>query len=165
MADMNAIVNAVLASECFKAEVAYTARGGYEVERTPRLYKELEDGLVRVVFPTTVSEIEEGTVVCVTTLYDLKKRENIYGHVICAGAGVNTLLRTIHAPLGQAKPQPGIAGDKAILRFVAWKQAAWNKFLVDDLELGTAEASRVWLRSFWKAMDRMFGGNVLVNYT
>ena len=59
--------------------------------------------------------------------------------------------------------QPGLAGDKAVLHFVAWKQAAWGRFLMDELELGTKEASALWLRSFWKAMDRLFAGGVLRN--
>ena len=137
--DQKAVIEECRNSECFKSECAYAALGNYEVVPEPRLYKVLEDDLVRVVFPTTVTEIEEGTVIAITCLYDLKKKVNIYAHTICAGPGVNVLLRTIHAPLSQAKPQPEPEGDRQILRFVAWKEAAWVKFLNDDLELGTKE--------------------------
>lgn len=152
------IVEAIRQSENFKAELAYVARGGYRVASEPRLYKVLADGLVRVVFPTDAAEIVEGTVVAMTCLYDLNENVNIYAHTICAGPGVNVLMKTIHAPLGQPNPQPGVEGEKAVLKFVAWKEAAWIKFLNDELELGTAEASSVWIRNFWKALDRLFGG-------
>jgi hypothetical protein len=88
---------------------------------------------------------------------------NTYAHTICAGPGVNVTLKAIHSPLGRATPQPGSAGDKAVLHFVAWKQAAWGRFLMDELELGAKVASALWLRSFWKAMDRLFAGGVLRN--
>jgi hypothetical protein len=64
----------------------------------------------------------------------------------------------------QTLPQPGKAGEKAIAQFVAWKEAAWVKFLNDELELGTETASAVWIANFWKALDRMFGGGHLVEY-
>jgi 1,4-dihydroxy-6-naphthoate synthase len=158
------VVNAIRNSESFKNELAYVARGGYEVAKEPRLYKVLEDGMVRVVFPTTVKEVIEGTVVAMTTLYDLKEERNIYAHTICAGPGVNVLLKTIHAPLGQPNPQPGVEGEKATLKFVAWKEASWVKFLNDELDLGTREASGIWIGNFWKALDRLFGGGHLLKY-
>lgn len=157
------VIDAVRESACFKAEVAYAARGGYETLSEPRLYKELEDDQVRVVFPTDAANLEEGSVIAITCLFDRKENVNIYGHTICAGPGVNALLRAIHAPLGKATPQPGVAGEKAVLHFVAWKQASWGKFLNDELEYGNRKASEIWIRNFWKALDRMFGGNVLMN--
>jgi len=157
------VVDAVRQSECFKAEAAYAARGGYKTLAGPRLYKELEDEQVRVVFPTNTANLEEGSVIAITCLFDRKENVNIYGHTICAGPGVNALLRAIHAPLGKATPQPGDAGEKAVLHFVAWKQEAWGKFLNDELEYGNRKASEIWIRSFWKALDRMFGGGVLMN--
>jgi hypothetical protein len=48
-----------------------------------------------------------------------------------------------------------------IAKFIAWKQAAWGKFLNEELEQGTAAASARWLASFWKALDRMYGGGHL----
>ncbi len=164
MSEMERIAETIRNSECFKAECAYVARGGYMVADKPRLYKVLEDNLVRVVFPTTVTEVQEGTVVCMTTLYDLHEETTLYAHTICAGPGVNVLLKAIHAPLGQANPQPGLEGEKAVLKFVEWKKAAWIKFLNDELELGTSEASRIWIANFWKALDRLFGFGHLVNY-
>jgi hypothetical protein len=158
-----AIISAVRSSECFKAEVAYAERGGYTVGREPRLYKELEDDQVRVVFPVDNARIEEGSVVAITCLYDKRQQVNIYGHAICAGPGTNALLRAIYAPLGKATAQPGMGGEKATLHFVQWKQAAWGKFLNDELELGPERASAIWTRNFWKALDRMFAGGVLMN--
>lgn len=161
---MQEIVDAVRKSENFASEVRYVARGAYEVADQPRLFKHLEHGLVRVVFPTTVSEIVEGTVVALVCLYDQRERSNIYAHTICAGPGVNVLLRASFSQMPQALPQPGRDGEKAIAQFVAWKEAAWVKFLNDELELGTEEASAIWLANFWKALDRMFGGGHLVGY-
>jgi len=50
------------------------------------------------------------------------------------------------------------------MKFVAWKEAAWVKFLNDELELGNEEASAIWLDSFWKALDRLFGTGHLVDF-
>jgi hypothetical protein len=160
--DQDEIIEAVLASECFESEVIYAEAGGYGVSRECRLYKELPDGLVRVVFPTDVAELEDGAVVAITCLYDRKKGRNVYAHTICAGPGANPTLRAVHSPLGRVTPQPGVAGDKAVLHFVQWKQASWGKFLNDELELGNKQASALWIRSFWKALDRLFAGGVLL---
>ena len=157
------IVKKCLASACFEAEVAYAEAAGFRVRREVRLYKELEGDRVRVVFPTESAELEEGSVVAITCLFDRRRDVNTYAHTICAGPGVNVTLKAIHSPLGRATPQPGIAGDKAVLHFVNWKQAAWGRFLNDELELGNKQASAIWTRNFWKALDRMFGGGVLAN--
>lgn len=163
MSEMERIVGECLESECFRAETAYAEGAGYRVSRQVRLYKELDDDKVRVVFPTEVAELEEGAVVAITCLYDRRRGVNTYAHTICAGPGVNVTLRAIHSPLGRALPQPGVAGEKEVLRFVAWKQAAWGRFLLDELERGPKPAAADWLRGFWKALDRMFGGGVLHN--
>lgn len=161
---MQEIVGSIRQSENFRSEVRYLARGAYEVADQPRLFKQLEHGLVRVVFPTSATDIIEGTVVALACLYDQRERSNIYAHTICAGPGVNLLLRASFSQMPQALPQPGKAGEKAIAQFVAWKEAAWVKFLTDELDLGTEEAGAVWLANFWKALDRMFGGGHLVGY-
>ena len=161
---MQEIVAAIRRSENFTSEVRYIARGDYQVADQPRLFKHLEHGLVRVVFPTTVSEVVEGTVVALVCLYDQREQYNVYAHTICAGPGVNVLLRASFSQMPQALPQPGREGEKAIAQFVAWKEASWVKFLNDELELGTEDASALWLANFWKALDRMFGGGHLVGY-
>jgi hypothetical protein len=107
--------------------------------------------------------MEEGTVIAITCLYDKDKGYNIYGHTIIAGPGTNGLLRAVYAPLGGAHPQAGNAGPKAVNQFVAWKQVSWGKFLNEELEIGVEEASKRWIRSFWKALDRLFGGGYLLN--
>lgn len=164
MSDMHEIVAAIRASENFKSEARYISHGGYTVADQPRLFKHLENDLVRVVFPTNCTEVVDGAIVCITCLWDKKERYNIYAHTICAGPGVNTLFRAIYAPMPSALPQHGKDGEKAIMRFVAWKEAAWTKFLNDDLELGSEEASAVWLDNFWRALDRLFGGGHLVDF-
>lgn len=162
--DRDHVIQTVLDSDGFRAETVYTERHTpYTVSREPRLYKVLHDGLVRVVFPVECGPIQLASVIAITTLYDIEKKYNIYGHTICAGPGVNGLLAAIHAPLGNANPQPGIEGEKAVLRFIDWKRAAWDKFLIDELELGSEEASDQWVRNFWKALDRLFGGGHLCN--
>lgn len=158
------VVPKIRESENFKSEVRYVSRGGYVVAPQPRLCKDLENDLVRVVFPTTVTEVAEGTVVALVCLYDRRQDTNVYAHTICAGGGVNILLRAFDSPMPQALPQPGPAGPRAIRQFVAWKEASWVRFLNDELELGTARASEIWIASFWKALDRMFGGGHLVGY-
>ena len=77
---------------------------------------------------------------------------------------MNALFRAIWAPMPSALPQHGRDGEKAIMKFVAWKEAAWVKFLNDELELGNEEASAIWLDNFWKALDRLFGTGHLVEF-
>ncbi len=163
-------IQACLDSECFKGEVHYAERSGHhEIERHARLYKKLErdtvrnEQLIRVVFPAAPQLIELGSVMAITCLYDLDKGYNIYGHVICAGPGVNGLLKAIHAPMGSTHPQPGVAGERAIMHFVDWKRAEWDRFLIDELDRGRQAASEQYVANFWKAMDRMFGGGCLLN--
>jgi hypothetical protein len=163
MLDESGIVRACLESDCFATERAYVEAAGFRVRREVRLYKELEDDKVRVVFPVECDELEEGSVVALTCLYDRRRDRNIYAHTICAGPGSNPTLKAVHSPLGRATPQPGVAGDKAVLHFVEWKKAAWGRFLLEELDLGNAAAAAIWVRGFWKALDRMFGGGVLRN--
>lgn len=163
MKDMEAVVAAIRASGNFQSELRYIERGQYQLGDV-RLFKYLENDLVRVVFPTNVAEINEGDVIAITCLYDLANDYNIYAHTICAGPGVNVLFRATDNQMPQALPQPVPAGPAAVRKFVAWKEASWVKFLNDELELGTAEASALWIASFWKALDRLFGGGCLLNY-
>jgi hypothetical protein len=159
------IIEAILESGAFIAERKYVERGGYTVSREPRLFKVLHDNnLVRVVFPTDCTEVSEGAVICITTLFDMAKGENIYGHIICAGPGVNTLLKAKDNPMPGAPPQAPPLGEREVRRFVAWKEASWVKFLNDDLDIGSEAAGAIWIASFWKALDRMFGNGYLVNY-
>lgn len=164
MWDRERVIRAIVDSGAFNAERKYVERGGYTVSTSPRLFKFLENGLVRAVFPTDVAVLSEGAVVCITTLFDMKTGENIYGHIICAGPEVNTLLRAADNPMPPAPPQPIPDGPREVRRFIAWKQASWVKFLNDDLDLGTETASAIWIANFWKALDRMFGSGVLLNY-
>ena len=161
--DREQIISAVRDSACFVAEAAYVGRNGFEVADRPRLFKHLEGDRVRLIFPTQVTRIEEGVVVAMVCLFNLETGNNVYAHAISAGPGVNASLKNIFVPEVQTKPQPGIKGNKAILKFVAWKQAAWTKFLNDELELGTDRASAIWMENFWKALDRMYGGGALLS--
>jgi len=161
--DRNGITRKVLESDCFQHETRYAERAGFRVRRELRLYKELEDDLVRVVFPVDADLMEEGAVVAITCLFERATDRNLYAHTICAGRGANPTLRAVHSPLGRATPQPGAAGDKAVLHFVEWKKASWGRFLNDELELGNKAAGALWTRGFWRALDRMFGGGVLYN--
>jgi hypothetical protein len=94
--EQDRIIQACLDSDCFKGEVHYAERSGHhKIERNARLYKKLDrdtvrnEQLIRVVFPAAPQLIELGSVMAITCLYDLDKGYNIYGHVICAGPGVN----------------------------------------------------------------------------
>lgn len=160
--DRTAIISTVVDSDAFRVESRCLERSGFAVERRPRLFKLLEKNLVRVIFPTVAREIDEGTAVGLVCLHDLTPSYTIYAHAIFAGPSSNASLRSLFNPPTQAKPQPGDAGNRAILKFVAWKQASWNQFLIDELEMGTKQASEIWLASFWKALDRMYGGGNLL---
>ncbi len=157
------IIDALGRSPCFEAEAAYLARAGFEVRPRPRLFKRLENDKVRVIYPTAVSRVEEGVAVGLVCMYDLAADRTVYAHAVFAGPTSNASLRSLFVPETQAKPQPGVAGNKAILQFVAWKQAAWVKFLNEELEFGNERASAIWLGNFWKALDRMYGGGNLID--
>ena len=49
------------------------------------------------------------------------------------------------------------------MHFVDWKRAAWDQFLLAELDHGREYASALYLQNFWKAMDRLFGGGYLLN--
>ena len=155
------IIREVVASACFRTEAAYLLRGGIETAVRPKLLKHIDDRFVRLMFPTSATEVDDGTVVAMVCLWDCKEALNVYAHCISAGPGVNAQLRSLYSPLNQVKPQPGMEGDKAIAKFIAWKPAAWGKFLNEELDMGTAAASQRWLDGFWKALDRMYGGGNL----
>lgn len=155
------IIRQTVDSDAFRVETNYLRRGGITIGTNPRLIKRIDDRFVRMIFPANVREVDDAIVVCLVCLWDFQEDLNVYAHCISAGPGVNAQLRALYSPLNQVKPQPGVAGDAAIAKFIAWKQAAWGKFLNEELELGTAEASRRWLASFWKALDRMYGGGNL----
>lgn len=155
------IIARTVESGCFQAEAGYLRRGGLAVADKPRLLKHIDNRFVRMIFPTTAREVDDGTVVAMVCLWDADEQINVYAHCISAGPGVNAQLRALYSSLGQVKPQPGVEGDKASVKFVAWKQAAWGKFLNEELELGTAAASQRWIENFWKALDRMYGGGNL----
>ncbi|HPF39066.1 MAG TPA: hypothetical protein P5081_06515 [Phycisphaerae bacterium] len=157
-----AVISDIRESVCFQTEAAWLARGGFPVADQPRLYKVLENNMVRVVFPTTVTDVDEGTAIGLICLYSLNDKATVYAHAVFAGPTSNASLRSIFNPPNQSKPQPGVEGNKAIVKFVAWKAASWGKFLNEELSMGTAEASRIWLASFWKALDRMYGGGNLL---
>lgn len=159
--EIGPIIEQTIGSDAFRVETAYLRRGGISVSPRPRLLKKIEERFVRMIFPADAKEIDDGTVVCLVCLWDAREKLNVYAHCITAGPGANAQLRAIYSPLNQVKPQPGMEGDKAIAKFVAWKQASWGKFLNEELELGTASASARWLASFWKALDRMYGGGHL----
>ncbi len=155
------IIQQTVSSDAFRVETAYLQRGGIAIAETPRLMKHIDHRFVRMIYPAHIDEVDDATVVGLVCLWDLQADLNVYAHCISAGPGVNAQLRSLYSPLNQVKPQHGVAGDQAIVKFIAWKQAAWGKFLNEELELGTAEASRRWLAAFWKALDRMYGGGTL----
>lgn len=155
------IAGQVVASDAFRVETTYLRRGGIAITPRARLWKQIDERFTRLIFPTDAKEVDDGTVVSMVCLWDARENTNVYAHCISAGPGANAQLRALYSPLNQVKPQPGIEGDKAIAKFIAWKQAAWGKFLNEELELGTTVASAHWLASFWKALDRMYGGGHL----
>lgn len=156
------MIEKVCTSDSFRAERAALGRGGCCVADRPALVKQLDNRKVRLIFRTDARVIDYGVTVGLVCLFDQIDEANIYAHPVHAGPGVNTALSSLFVPETQAQPQPGVAGYKARQKFVAWKKAAWAKFLIDELEAGTEEASAIWLTNFWKALDRMYGGGNLV---
>jgi len=159
--ESESIIEGTRGSASFESEAAYMARSGFNVQPRPRLLKRLENDKVRLIFPTVVTQVDEGIAVGLVCLYDLATQSNLYAHPVFAGSGANAALKSLFTPQTQAKPQPGVDGNKAIVKFIAWKQAAWGKFLNDELELGVDKASAIWLEHYWKALDRMYGGGNL----
>lgn len=159
--DDSQLISRTAASDAFRVESAFLRRGGISVSTRPRLFKRIDNRFVRLIFPTDAKEVDDGTVVAVVCLWDFREDLNVYAHCITAGPGSNAQLRALYSPLNQVKPQEGIEGDKAIAKFIAWKQAAWGKFLNEELETGTNAAAARWLTWFWQALDRMYGGGNL----
>lgn len=157
--DRSAIIAQVCQSPAFHVESACLARGGFQVAEMPALFKVLEGDKLRLIFPTRAREVDGGVVVGLVCLYDLAEQCTVYAHGMTAGAGVNAALESLFVPATQARPQPGVDGYKARQKFVAWKQAAWSRFLDEELEQGTRKASTTWIQNFWKALDRMYGGD------
>jgi hypothetical protein len=160
--DREQVARAIVESDNFKCEEEYIARGGFEASHSPRLFKVLEDGQIRVNFPTLVDEIDEGTPLCIVTLYNPEKNLTVYCNPILAGPVVNPCLRYFNSPLSKPHPQPGEAGYAAITQFQQWKAAAWAKFRIEELELGKHIASQNFITQFWRGLDRLLGGNALV---
>lgn len=152
----------VVSGEAYLAEKAALARSGINVAAKPGLMKQLQNQKVRLIFPTDVRVVEEGTAVGLVCLFDQETDINVYAHPVFSGPTVNTALRSLFVPEAQAQPQPGVDGYKARAKFTAWKAAAWSRFLNDELDMGADAASAIWLRSFWKALDRMYGGGNLL---
>ena len=160
--DREQVAQAIVESDNFKCEEEYIARGGFKASHSPRLFKVLEDGQIRVNFPTLVDEIDEGTPLCIVTLYNPEKTMTVYCNPILAGPVVNPCLRYFNSPLSKPHPQPGEAGYAAITQFQQWKAAAWAKFRIEELELGKRIASQNFITQFWRGLDRLLGGNALV---
>ena len=160
--DRQEVARRIVESDNFKCEEEYIARGGFEVSHAPRLFKELENGQLRVNFPTLVRDLEEGTPLCIVTLFDPEKNLTVYCNPIYAGPVVNPCLRYFNSPLSKPHPQPGEAGYAAITQFQQWKEAAWARFRIEELELGTRIASQNFISSFWSALDRLLGGGASV---
>ncbi|MBK8267240.1 MAG: hypothetical protein IPK83_02600 [Planctomycetes bacterium] len=156
------VVSKVVESDAYRVESACLARSGFPVLRQARLFKILDNNLIRLIFPTDIGLIDDGTAVALVCLHDPSSEKTIYAHTVFAGPDSNHSLQSLYNPPVQSKPQPGDAGNRAILKYVEWKKAAWFKFLNDELEFGTARASEFWLGSFWKALDRMYGGGNLL---
>lgn len=156
------VARAIVESENFRCEEEYIARGGFKVAHAPRLFKELEDGQMRVNFPTLVEEIDEGTPLCIVTLYNPARNMTVYCNPILAGPVVNPCLRYFNSALSKPHPQPGEAGYAAITQFQQWKEAAWMRFRLEELDLGKRAASQNFIHSFWHGLDRLLGGGALV---
>ena len=126
------------------------------VEPTPLLYKSLADGLLRVIFPVSETEIEAGTIVSVVCLHDRRSEKTLYAHPMFAGPGVNPVLGHPDGPLAVPKAQGGADGDRATRRIMAHKQALWFRFERERETLGAAEAGQRWRDGYFWSLKRLY---------
>jgi hypothetical protein len=156
-----AIVSDVLASEPWRIEVAYAARGGFEVEESPYLIQPLDEDWVLLVFPTEVSWIQGGTLVALAAVYQPSTR--LVWHVQCLSAGPEPEILFMRGRAALGLPYPGQCSDSGLrtLAYATWRKEGWTRFWLDELEKGLKAASRHWLGEFPWALERLFGGNRL----
>jgi len=151
----------VMAGTAWNIEVAYARRGGFSILDRPRLIKQGAGGFLHLVFPTNARLIQSGTLVALSVAYEAAAHEVIYAHCLCAGPEAEIQFFGGRTSLGLP---PLVTGDherRAEAEYVTWRRKAWSDFWADELEQGIAAASAAWIRAFWEAMERLFGGNEL----
>jgi len=150
-------VEAVVASEIWKTEKAYALRGGWDVLEHPRLVRNLEGGKLQMIFPTDAALIEGGSLVAVSVVFSIDRREPIFAH--CLSAGPEPEIQFLLGDAALGLPRPCKDASQARQRYAAWRSDAWSQFWLDELEQGIAYASERWLRELWIALDDLFGGD------
>ncbi len=147
----------IAASDIWEVEKSYVRRGGFEVCEHPRIVREVGGGFLQVIFPTNAALIQGGTPVAVSAVYSTLRRETVFAHCLAAGPEPEVPFLLGDAVL--SLPKPGGDASSARTRYIAWRREAWSQFWLDELEHGIDVASERWLRSFWVALEGLFGGD------
>lgn len=158
-AEHAAMIAHVVNSDAWETEAAYAARGGFRVSRAPRIIQSLARGHVQLIFPTDAAVIQGGELVAVAVTYDRPAQRVVLAH--CLSAGPEAEILFMHGDVALALPPPQAGAAPARDAYRAWRRDAWDRFWLDELAGGYAQASERWLRSFWPALERLFGGNEL----
>lgn len=132
------------------------SRAGLTLEPTPILWKVLAGSYLRIMFPVSGAELEEGAVVAAVLLVDLDKRRTLYAHPMHAGPDANPLLKHLDGPMAHPKAQDGADGDRATQRLLEHKRALWSRFREERPTLGPDEAGRRWRAGYTWALRRLY---------
>jgi len=117
------IIQEILSSAPMRTQEKLFARIGQVIREAPILWKSLPGPFLRVIFPVTGPEIEEGTVAAVAVLHDLEDDRTLYAHPMHAGPAVNPLLANLDGPMAHPKAQSGSDGDRATRRMIEHKKS------------------------------------------
>lgn len=139
-------------SEAFAVERAYARRGGFEISREPILVGEAGPDTV-VVFPSDARLLEAGSLVGAAAHLD--RASGTVRHVHCLSAGPEPEMVFLH---GDRALGLGVPGDDAARRaYARFREEAWTRFWLRELEEGLAAASRAWLAEYRDALARLLG--------
>ncbi len=158
------IVADIVSSDAWSVESAYASRGGCAAVECPRLVRELDDDFIQVIFPTSVSLVQAGSLVAVSFTYHVPSRSIALSHCLCAGAESEIQFLKGDIAFGLPRPQSGKAGEDARTTYRSWRRSAWSRFWLNELESGLATASKTWIKEFWAALETLFGGNDMAIY-
>jgi hemerythrin-like domain-containing protein len=148
------VADAIRASDAFRVEVAYAARGRFAIAGEPRLAARVDGEWWVAIFPSDVELVEGGSLAGVAAWHHAPSGATPYVH--CLPAGPEAELLFLHGDRALGLPLARI-GEDARQAYAAWRRSAWSRFWLDELELGRDAASRRWLEGWWAALGRLVG--------
>jgi len=159
------LVARILASDAWQIEARYAKRGGYTLHDQPRLIQPLGADHVQVIFPTTVSMVQGGALVAAAFTFDIRSFSVLFSYCLCAGPEADIQLLRGDSALGLPQALPAEQLERARGDYRAWRRDAWTRFWMDELDSGIAVASQRWLDGLWRALEGIFGGNEIGEFT